>query len=589
MKLINQNDCPIINLTQEVIDYVNKFNTDEDLLRSGGLPTEMLDRLAFGFSDEDIKTINPDKLYVKWHDDMDNVKWEQQKSGLSKVAWAKTINLSEPIDVVYEKNKFYIDDGHHRSYAAKILKQPLNVNLVIKMNPITTITPKLGYDDFHRCLFKQIKNQKLNESIHPSEAYNDLDAVKTIIQGKRNLAFLVKKGIQLNYTPEQLYNLIKQNDLAVMDVPYNPFEAFIVYRKPAYYQAKKLCDIAEKHGGFLPAKNHIEDTYEIGKLLEYDEKSIWEFLYRNYDKKEVDMFKNKLSSHDYALNEQITRIKEVMGIKPINEYITQDEVYLRNYFNMTDEQKKNSLPHEYPWFFKDFLEENDIDFQIPTHNFTDVDGEQTGDEYSDYEIIDWLEQHNKPLFDQFANYLYEKIKYNELNIPDQDYPAWSFFSEGKLVKNKWLIHFTNEPWSIAKNGFTHGVSEIEKLGLTTHFGEFEKKYGGYNFAFRAEIYQHYARGRHGYKYGQEAVMFIGSGIEVYHHGDEEPQVIFWGKNAKYIVPITKEYGDVYAVHNIKSGNIIYKHYDLDNVVSWVIRNYQQYQNKINYEPERIKK
>lgn len=157
--------CPHIKTTPEVVDYINKFNTDEELLRSGGLPTNILDRLAFGFSDEDIKTLNPDQLHVKWHDDMDNVKWEQQKSGLSKLAWAKTINLSEPIDVVFEKNKFYIDDGHHRTYAAKILKQPLNVNLDIRMNPIITLAPKLGYDDFHRCLFKQIKNMNLNEQL----------------------------------------------------------------------------------------------------------------------------------------------------------------------------------------------------------------------------------------------------------------------------------------------------------------------------------------------------------------------------------------------------------------------------------------
>lgn len=582
-------DCPNIKLNKEIVEYINKFNTDEELLRSGGLPTEMLDRLAFGFSDEDVKTINPDQLNVKWHDDMDNVKWEQQKSGLSKVAWAKTINLSEPIDVVFEKNKFYIDDGHHRSYAAKILKQPLNVNLVIKMNPIVALTPKLGYDDFHRCLFKQIKNTNLNESINPSEATNDWNALQTVIQGKRNLAFIVRKGgFYNNHTIQQLYDLIKDNDLAIMDVAHSQFKPFIAYRKQAYYQAQKLRDIAEKHGGFLPSRNNIEDTYEIGKLLEYDEDEIWNHLYINYHKKEVDMFKNNLSSRDYALNEQISRIKEVMGIKPINEYITQDEVYLRNYFNMTDEQKKSGLPYEYPWFFKDFLVEYDIDFDMPTHAFIGSDGEESGDEYDDYEIPDWLAQNNKPLFDKFADYLYDRISDHELNIPDAEYPAWSFFSEGKLVKNQWLIHFTNNPWSIAKNGFTRGVSEIEKLGLTTHLGEFDKKYGGYNFAFRAEIYHRYAKGRHGYKYGDEAVMFIGSGIEAYHYGDEEPQVIFFGKNAKYIVPITKEYDD-YAVHNLKSGGIIYKSQDLDDVVSWVMRNYQQYQNKINYEPQRVKK
>jgi hypothetical protein len=38
----------------------------------------------------------------------------------------KKINLSEPIDISYESNgyglKFYLEDGHHRYFAAKTLK-----------------------------------------------------------------------------------------------------------------------------------------------------------------------------------------------------------------------------------------------------------------------------------------------------------------------------------------------------------------------------------------------------------------------------------------------------------------------------------
>ena len=37
--------------------------------------------------------------------------------------WAKGVDLTEPIDVSFEKNSFYIEDGHHRYYAAKILNK----------------------------------------------------------------------------------------------------------------------------------------------------------------------------------------------------------------------------------------------------------------------------------------------------------------------------------------------------------------------------------------------------------------------------------------------------------------------------------
>jgi hypothetical protein len=178
---MNQINCPLIELNDEVFAFVNKFNTDEELLRSGGLPTKMLDRLAFGFSEEEMKTIDPKDLNIKWKDDMLNVKWEQKQSGLSKKQWAEKINLSEPIDVIFEKNKFYIDDGHHRSYAALILNKPLNINLTIKTNPITKITPSLSYDQFHRCLFQQVKNMKLQEQINKMKIFNTLleDKIKS--------------------------------------------------------------------------------------------------------------------------------------------------------------------------------------------------------------------------------------------------------------------------------------------------------------------------------------------------------------------------------------------------------------------------
>lgn len=149
--------CPTLPTNQEVVDYINKFKTDEDLLRGGGLPIEMLDKLAFGFSESDITKILPSKLNIKWKDDLENVKWEVKKSGLSPKEWSSKIDLSEPIDVSFENSKFYIEDGHHRYFAAKTLGKSLNVNLQMKTNPIRKLS-ELGYDGFHRCLFNQIKN-----------------------------------------------------------------------------------------------------------------------------------------------------------------------------------------------------------------------------------------------------------------------------------------------------------------------------------------------------------------------------------------------------------------------------------------------
>jgi hypothetical protein len=173
---LNESVCRNIALTQEIIDYINRFDTSEQLLRLGGIPIDMLERCAYGFSDEDIKTLMPNELHIKWKDDLENVKYEIQHSKLTPKAWAQKVNLTEPIDVSYEKNKFFIEDGHHRYYAAKILGKPLNIDLSIEMNPIIKLAPELGYDEFHRCVFNQVKGEKaLNEE---ESADNELPQAK---------------------------------------------------------------------------------------------------------------------------------------------------------------------------------------------------------------------------------------------------------------------------------------------------------------------------------------------------------------------------------------------------------------------------
>lgn len=155
---------PELKTTPGIVNFVSQFETDELLLRAGGLPIDLLDRAAHGFSEEDVTTIHPDKLRVRWKDDYENVVWEMEQSGLGPQGYASQIDLSEPIDVDYWEDKklefklgFYIQDGHHRYYAAKVLGKMLNVKLEIKVNPINILGQGLSYDDYHRTLFHQIK------------------------------------------------------------------------------------------------------------------------------------------------------------------------------------------------------------------------------------------------------------------------------------------------------------------------------------------------------------------------------------------------------------------------------------------------
>ena len=70
IELLNEEIIRGLNIHSKYIDDLKKelakFNSDEELLRGGGISIETLDRLAFGFSSEDIKTINPNDLKLTY-------------------------------------------------------------------------------------------------------------------------------------------------------------------------------------------------------------------------------------------------------------------------------------------------------------------------------------------------------------------------------------------------------------------------------------------------------------------------------------------------------------------------------------------
>ena len=266
----NLEPCQKIKLTNEVIDYVNKFNTDEELLRAGGL--------AFGFSDQDIKTIYPKKLKIKWLDDLENVHYEVKKSGLSPINWSKKISLKTPIDVSYEfRNNnldFYVEDGHHRYFAAMTLNKPLNVNLEIKASPLLYIGDgTISYDNFHRCIFKQVKNN-LNEEIKASEAYTTLGAIDTLVNKKRCVGFI-------SWPNQQMFNLMKDNDIEFIKVKDNPTN-YVIYNRGCEKEALELSNIAKKYNGYLSPDATKEETIRIGQILGYSDSDIKSFIEKNF-------------------------------------------------------------------------------------------------------------------------------------------------------------------------------------------------------------------------------------------------------------------------------------------------------------------
>ena len=183
-----------------------------------------------------------------------------------------------------------------------------------------------------------------------------------------------------------------------------------------------------------------------------------------------------------------------------------------------------------------------------------------------------------------------KDYYRDVDLESHAFtPSWAFMDYVEVMKNQWMIHFTNDASEIACDGFRYGMDDLTRLGLTTHF-KLNSKPGGYNFAYDINEWERFAGGRHGFKYGKEAVLFRASGVKVWHHGDGEYQVIFFGKTAKDIVPIAKGYYDGWWVNGIgkggrEEGEAESDHEDgsfdsLSDAVDWVTTNYNQYKKLI---------
>lgn len=133
----------------------------------------------------------------------------------------------------------------------------------------------------------------MEEDIDPSEAYADMDAINTLVDEKRDIAFIVKKS----NTPEnweRIKEIIKDNDIRVERVKGNPFEAFVAYLPGSRDKALKLKALAEKYNGYLAANATAEDTREIGKLLGYKEDKVEEYIAkRNIDESLRDWFQKE--------------------------------------------------------------------------------------------------------------------------------------------------------------------------------------------------------------------------------------------------------------------------------------------------------
>ena len=215
--------------------------------------------------------------------------------------------------------------------------------------------------------------------------------------------------------------------------------------------------------------------------------------------------------------------------------------------------------------------------------------------------LDWndIDRFPNAWEDEFKNWWLKEREHQHMRNNAADMPSWAHFDlvhTPLLPRTTWLVHFTDEPDEVCTKGFKFGMADMETLGLTTAYTNksYKKSSGGYNFAFVAD--SRYARqAASAKKYGKHAVLFQAAGVEVYHYGDEEAQIIFWGPavDPRDIIPL-KHYPDqerewvvepnVHANQSIgqdsKSGGLYHSESYVD-AVHWVEHNYQQYRRQLS--------
>lgn len=185
--------------------------------------------------------------------------------------------------------------------------------------------------------------------------------------------------------------------------------------------------------------------------------------------------------------------------------------------------------------FRNYMRDGEPDHYMFWHLFRDWAADHGYDDLADA----WAEDDPSQFDDfpedvkaEFISYIKNHGIDDMMQHTPHEAPTWAHASLENthlLPRTTWLVHFTDNAYEIAKDGFKYGVYDMDKLGLTTWYRNdgFTKKHGGYNFAFLADG-NDADNGARGKKYGRDAVLFQSSGVLIYHYGDSEKQVVFWG-------------------------------------------------------------
>ena len=250
----------------------------------------------------------------------------------------------------------------------------------------------------------------------------------------------------------------------------------------------------------------------------------------------------------------------------IKEYLEKDyNLPLYKYFKWASTasscEKARDLAYSCSYYIDEYIRK--IYYRYSEFENLLNDGEFDYEDESLVEMfLNMLEENN--LCDHFVSEMQNIVDYYEL-------PSWCTMDFNRIVKNEWCIHFGSDSETIAKEGFTGGTPEIEHLAYTN--AGVQKSSAGYDFAFLIND-----RNVDYNNYGDEAVIFRTSGVEIYHYGDNQNQVVFWGPNVKSFIPIHQDNGD-WVVYG-QNGQVLVRCGRPSEIALWATENLPQYRKQI---------
>jgi len=301
-----------------------------------------------------------------------------------------------------------------------------------------------------------------------------------------------------------------------------------------YESPVRVVDFVVRYGSY--------DSPEFRALLN-DNKQSWGGPYRVIDKGKVieTEFGEKKAPWPDDLWGPDTRVKEAAVEK--TAYITNPIIKLKQYLTLPlakkGEEAADDFPKAFTYYITDLIQERTHEpkpeivealVQFVRNEYEDYEfGEDVDDDFYEFVIESpraWNLQIPEALLAGFAKVFIEDSRweddYDEYADKDDEAPvagppSWALLEYKTLIKNQWLIHFTNHADDVAKQGFRYGVNDFTRLALTTWTeNDHRDKQGGYNFAFRLKDFHYMARSGNSWKYGKECVIFRASGILCRH-------------------------------------------------------------------------